>query len=204
MSEQMNSEVSNDNENNEVHPERLYRPEVIDMFVKAGIELFCRDMGEIDNKFKTRVKETNVSYWLFFEVQANKMSLGRAEFNDIVRQVYASATSVIDDPYSGLTVGQLRKNLESLPDNAPVFYQRIEDSYFENNNWKTQKFVWESSFAKASDIKYVNENPSEHYDIKEINDKTYLRHFSKYIHAHSAYKVVNDDGKMAFVLNAHY
>lgn len=36
-----------------------------------------------------------------------------------------------------LTVGQLRKAMEGLPDDAPVVYQRIEDFYFERHGWKT-------------------------------------------------------------------
>ena len=200
MSEQINSEVNNENE---VHPEKLYRSEVIEMFVKSGIQLFCRDLA-LDTTYKRTINETNVSYWIFFEAQENKIRLGRAEFDEIVRKVYAAATGVIEDTPHYLSVGQLRKNLEGLPDNAPVYYQRIEDMYFEKNHWTTEKFVWENRFAKAKDIKFVKDNPSEHYDIKEKDGKKYLRTFSNYIHAHSAYKVENDDGKMAFVLNAHY
>lgn len=36
-----------------------------------------------------------------------------------------------------LTVGQLRKAMEGLPDDAPVVYQRIEDVYFEKHGWET-------------------------------------------------------------------
>jgi hypothetical protein len=36
-----------------------------------------------------------------------------------------------------LTVGQLREAMEGLPDEAPVFYQRIEDVYFADNGWRT-------------------------------------------------------------------
>lgn len=34
-----------------------------------------------------------------------------------------------------LTVSELRKALADLPDEAPVFYQRIEDLYFEQHGW---------------------------------------------------------------------
>lgn len=199
MSDQMKSEVNN--ENNEVHPEKLYRPEVIDMFVKAGIGLFCRD---VDPEYKRSIKETNVSGWVFFEAQENKIRLGRAEFDEIVRKVYATYTGVLHNSPHSLTVGQLRNKLEGLPDNAPVYYQRIEDFYFEKNNWTTEKFVWDTSLAREGDVESVKANPSDDYDVQEKDGVTFIRHFSKYVPAFSAYDIVNDDGKMAFVLNAHY
>ena len=42
-----------------------------------------------------------------------------------------------------LTLGELRNfidNTGDLPDHAGVFYQRIEDVYFEEHNWKTVDF----------------------------------------------------------------
>ena len=35
-----------------------------------------------------------------------------------------------------LTVGELRKKLEGLPDDMPVYYQRIEDVFFKKHGWK--------------------------------------------------------------------
>ncbi len=36
-----------------------------------------------------------------------------------------------------VTVGQLKKATESVPDTTPVLYQRIEDVYFQNHGWAT-------------------------------------------------------------------
>lgn len=36
-----------------------------------------------------------------------------------------------------LTVGTLKRMLEKLPDCMPVFYERLEDQYFDHMNWKT-------------------------------------------------------------------
>ena len=202
--------MSLNQENNVAIPDfKSHRPEIIEQFVQAGIELFCREVPE--GEYKHKYKETNVSYWLYFTSQEWGIPLSRTEFNEIVDKVYAEATSVIYDAYHGLTVGKLRTNLEGLPDNMPVFYQRMEDSLFEKNGWTTTKFVWDMHEARPSyseeyegDVEFVKNNPSEHYDLKEINGVNYVRNFSSYIHAHSGWKVTNDEGKSAFVINAHY
>lgn len=43
----------------------------------------------------------------------------------------------IEDCY--LTVGELKKILINLPDDAKVYYQRIEDRYFKKHGWTTLK-----------------------------------------------------------------
>jgi hypothetical protein len=40
-----------------------------------------------------------------------------------------------------LTVWQLRERLAKLPQDAKVYYERIEDSYF-IDNWKTKPMLW--------------------------------------------------------------
>jgi hypothetical protein len=37
-----------------------------------------------------------------------------------------------------LTVGLLREAMKDLPDDAPVYYERIEDVYFEKHGWTTE------------------------------------------------------------------
>lgn len=37
-----------------------------------------------------------------------------------------------------LTVGRLREAIKDLPDDAPVYYERIEDVYFEKHGWTTE------------------------------------------------------------------
>jgi len=41
-----------------------------------------------------------------------------------------------------LTVGELKKKLENLPDDMPVLYQRIEDQYFQAG-WKAVELEWD-------------------------------------------------------------
>jgi len=74
-----------------------------------------------------------------------------------------------------LTVGQLKERLKDVPDDTPVFYQRIEDVYFEKHGWKTEKLVW------------------DFYAMEYI--------YSEYIPAFSCYKHTDED---VFVINAHY
>jgi len=41
---------------------------------------------------------------------------------------------------SHMTVGDLRKKIEGLPDDTPVLIERIEDVYFEKHGWTTVDF----------------------------------------------------------------
>jgi len=42
-----------------------------------------------------------------------------------------------------LTIGELREALKDVPDNTLVYYQRIEDWYFEKNGWVTIPLYFE-------------------------------------------------------------
>lgn len=75
-------------------------------------------------------------------------------------------------PY--LTIKDLKERIKDLPDDMPVYYQRIEDQYFEHG-WTTKTLLWERT-------KFGDEH-------------------SEYISAFSAYKHPDD---YIFVINAHY
>jgi len=74
-----------------------------------------------------------------------------------------------------LTAGELRKQLESVSDDAPILYQRIEDKYFDNHTWKTVSLTWEREGE-----------------------------YSEYILPFGCHKHETADGQEVFVLNAHY
>ena len=64
-----------------------------------------------------------------------------------------------------LTVGRLREAMKDLPDDAPVFYERIEDVYFEKHGWTTEPRPNEypecppSQFIRAfTSIRYKDDN----------------------------------------------
>lgn len=46
-----------------------------------------------------------------------------------------------------LTAGSLRAMLDSVPDDASVYYQRIEDSYFDEGSWRTVERPGENGWA---------------------------------------------------------
>lgn len=52
-----------------------------------------------------------------------------------------------------LTVGELRKSIEGLSDDALVLSQRIEDIYFESHNWKVVRKSndWTSEYLEKGD-----------------------------------------------------
>ncbi|MFH1328461.1 MAG: hypothetical protein ABIH76_06440, partial [Candidatus Bathyarchaeota archaeon] len=51
-----------------------------------------------------------------------------------------------------LTAKELRDKLKDVPDDTPVYYQRIEDHYFDNNGWVYKTMKWgdsESDYIEA-------------------------------------------------------
>ena len=62
-----------------------------------------------------------------------------------------------------LTVGKLKEYIKNLPDDSKVFIERIEDFYFENNNWTTKsKDNWDGNKSEWIDafsvVKYDKDN----------------------------------------------
>jgi len=87
-----------------------------------------------------------------------------------------------------LTVKDLRKQLEGLPDDMPVYYQRIEDKFFTCSNWKTKEMLWE-----------ISKIPEQYRD--RFGGEEFYRDMTNYIRAFSSYKHCEEN---AFVINAHY
>jgi hypothetical protein len=73
-----------------------------------------------------------------------------------------------------LNAGDLKEALKDVHDSAKILYQRIEDSYFEENHWTTKKIEWEQG------------------------------NICEYIEAFSAYSRKDEKGKDVFIINAHY
>lgn len=50
-----------------------------------------------------------------------------------------------------LTVGELKRILEYVPDDMPVYYQRIEDWYFDpkTGSWDTVELKWENEKTES-------------------------------------------------------
>lgn len=47
-----------------------------------------------------------------------------------------------------LTVGELKKALQDVPDEVAISYQRIEDVYFEKHHWKGKRLKFEDGFSE--------------------------------------------------------
>ena len=78
-----------------------------------------------------------------------------------------------------LTVGHLKRILKTLHDDVPVYYERIEDAYFDNN--------WTPDLLVADDY-----SP----DIRELD--------SEYLRAFTAFKEKHDGKVVAVCITAHY
>lgn len=108
-----------------------------------------------------------------------------------------------------LTLGALRKLLDKnagLPDDVPVFYQRIEDSYFtanEDNGWRVTLLPWESfAWSEEREQAYIENG----YDYRVVmrDGKKYLMDLTEYIAAFGAYVAEDEYGNKAVCIHAHY
>jgi hypothetical protein len=100
---------------------------------------------------------------------------------------------------NSMTVGQLRKSLDGLPDDMPVLYQRIEDLYFENYGWVGEQLLWENFRVSPKWLEEMSDE--EKSRLKIIEGVAYMPSFSEYIPAFSAYKHPDEE---VVVINAHY
>jgi hypothetical protein len=111
-----------------------------------------------------------------------------------------------------MTVGELKEFLykNNLPNDAQVFYQRIEDTYFEKNGWKTIKKEGENYYYL---LRWNTDIDSGKYLDKEEYPKMKKEYLVKssaedleqskeeYIPAWCAVKYPNDDN---LYIDAHY
>lgn len=56
-----------------------------------------------------------------------------------------------------LTVGELKEVIVDLPDDCKVYYERIQDLYFEKNGWKATPLASDAWYERAG---FVNEDGS--------------------------------------------
>jgi len=56
-----------------------------------------------------------------------------------------------DGAWPHLTVGDLRKKLEGLDDDMPVYIQRIEDVYFNKHGWIPEELIFDPDDKTMSD-----------------------------------------------------
>lgn len=82
-----------------------------------------------------------------------------------------------------MTVGDLKKRLEDIPDTVKVVYQRIDDFYFNENHWEPIKII-DSEYSHREDY-----TPEDDVQTVPVWD---------------GWLAEGRDGKMYFFLTAHY
>lgn len=173
---------------------------IVTMLIDAGKKEYA---PFIEDDKSRNIEMVEIITWLMLTTQEMKITLTHEEIIKVSNTLYFDINKIMQK-HSELTVGELRKKIHNLPDEIPVFYQRIEDSYFDNGSWKTVPFVWEQHKINPSKIKEIEDNPSPHHKVVYIDGKPFLRDYSHYIAAFSATVTKTDDGKKAFIINAHF
>ena len=175
------------------------RQEVVDYFVNQGKKVFSSDPNG-QNTFE----KANIVQWLFFQSQESKVAISPMELDSIVKEVHACSNAVAVFPGHTLTVGDLKKSLEKVPDNTPVVYQVIEDSYFNTGGWTKYPFQWDERPARNKDIEFLEKNPNELTKIEVKDGISYIVDYSNYVPAFNAFKCRNEKGELVFRIDAHY
>lgn len=175
------------------------RPEVVVHFVNEGKKVFNSDPSG-QNYFD----KVSVVQWLFFQSQESKIEISPLELDKIAKEVHAMSNAVAVFPGHTLSVGELKKSLEKVPDNTPVVYQVIENSYFEKSGWTKYPLQWDKHKAKPKDIEFVEKNPNKLTKIEVKSGVSYLVDYTEYVPAFSALKCRNEKGELVFRIDAHY
>ena len=175
------------------------RPEVVTHFVNEGKKVFNSNPNG-QNTFD----RVNVVQWLFFQSQELKIAISPMELDSIVKEVHAISNAVAVFPGHTLSVGELKKSLEKVPDNTPVVYQIIEDSYFNTGGWTKYPLQWDKHPAKAKDVELLEKNPNELTKIEVKDGISYIVDYSNYVPAFNAFKYRNEKGELVFRIDAHY
>jgi hypothetical protein len=174
------------------------RPQVIEYFLALGKEHFAHRTQ--DHSYN--IDRSAIVQWLWLQSVAEGAKLELLEINEIVNNVHAFSNQVCIG--NGMTVKELREKISSLPENMPIFYQRIEDEYFDKYNWTAKKAVGEVVKISERDVKYYTDNPSEDIELYEKDGQKFARSYSSYVNAFTGWVTVDKDGQRVFVITAHY
>jgi len=66
-----------------------------------------------------------------------------------------------------MTVKDLKRSLNDIPDDYKIYYQRIEDIYFNKHGWKGKKIKFYDSFSEY--IRAFSAYPKKNNKILVIN-----------------------------------
>lgn len=177
------------------------RPALMQALIEEGTALFT----DSSTRCPQGVPRANVLNWLFMTCIDRKIDINILESNRIVEEVQAAANRVVAVHDCGLTVGALRARLASLPDNMPVFYERIADVYFNDHGWKTTPFIAERWPAEDCDRQALTQ--TGHTDEQRLVTRdgvVCVETLTRTVGAFSGDVRETDEGRRAFVLTAHY
>lgn len=110
--------------------------------------------------------------------------------------------SLIADQDPNMTVGTLKKLLQQagLPDDTPVYYQRIGDVFFKKHGWSVVRMPWD--FERLQEGQQVE--ASRDLRVVERNGVKCLGILDDFIPAWSAHVAEDPAGSRALVICAHY
>lgn len=106
------------------------------------------------------IRETDVLKWIILS-GADASRLVAAELDTVVQRVIQEYYN-IRDSQDGLTVGALRKAIENIPDEMPVFYERIEDHFHERG--------WSATELKTGDLANDPQHGVEAFSVAVATD----------------------------------
>lgn len=178
------------------------RSQVTQYFIEGGKEFFSHVLKNSDMVDSLDISRDAITRWLWRASLEAGTLLTELEINEIISKVHAISNQV-GYPNNTLTVEGLRKKLAKLPDNMPVKYERIEDSYFEKS-WHTENLVTEKNKPKPDLIKWIHDNPDANMKIEKIDGVVFAVTYGKYIAAHNAMVTTNESGEKVFSITAHY
>ena len=116
-------------------------------YILQAIETYKNETNKTPNKliiskddYET-LKDELVNPYTVFDYKQNLilkfMGLG-VEFKPVLKPVV-----YFEPKHFGLTVGQLKSNLNNYDDDYPVYIERVEDIYFDKHGWQATTFEFE-------------------------------------------------------------
>ena len=174
------------------------RSQVIEYFIARGKEQFAHRTQDLT----FNIDRAAIVQWLWLQSVEEGARLDILEINEIISKVHAFSNQVCVG--FGMTVKELREKIALLPDNMPIFYERIEDKYFNENNWSAKKIISEVIKINEKDLEYYKENPNENIEVFEKDGHFFANQYSSYIDASTGYATKDKDGQKIFIITAHY
>lgn len=105
-----------------------------------------------------------------------------------------------------LTVGKLKKFIEenNIPDDALVLIQRVEDFYFEKNNWKVYLKEGQHTHYFKQFNESIQNNEFENKNLKEFSEQDIELSKEQYHPAFCCVNYLDEPDKDFLFIDLHY